>query len=64
MKEAMEMAKECLGGYSLCCEEDGGVILPPSSATEISAEAIANELECEYTDSFVITVTLDVKILE
>lgn len=63
LKEAMEMAVECLAGYIHTCQMDGDTIPKPSSLSDINPEAIAKELDPEspVCEAFVNMISVDVE---
>lgn len=62
IKEAMEMAVDCLAGYLHTCQMDGDNIPEPSDLSDIDPEAIAKELDPDspMCESFVNIVSVDV----
>lgn len=60
LDEALTMAVDCLAGYLYACQNDGETIPPPSAIEKINPNAMAKELETEFTEVFVNIVTVDV----
>ena len=49
LEEAMEMAIDCLAGYLYTCQIEGESIPKPSKISDINPEAIAKELDSEFS---------------
>lgn len=62
LEEAMEMAIDCLAGYLYTCQIEGESIPKPSKISDINPEAIAKELDSEFSfrETFVNIVSVDV----
>jgi len=62
IKEAMEMAVDCLAGYLHTCQMDGDTIPEPSDLSDIDPEAVAKELDPDspMCEAFVNIVSVDV----
>ena len=59
--EALRMAVDCLAGYLYMLKNDGEEAPTPSAMSDVSAEALAKELEVDATGSFVNLVSVDVE---
>ena len=62
LEESMEMAIDCLAGYLHICQIEGESIPKPSKISDINPEAIAKELDSEFSflETFVNIVSVDV----
>ena len=62
LEESMEMAIDCLAGYLHTCQIEGESIPKPSKISDINPEAIAKELDSEFSfcETFVNIVSVDV----
>lgn len=62
LEESMEMAIDCLAGYLHTCQIEGESIPKPSKISDINPEAIAKELDLEFSfrETFVNIVSVDV----
>ncbi len=63
LKEAMEMAVECLAAYLHSCKNDGETIPEPSNLTDIDPVAVSKEVSPDEPvgEAFVNMVSVDVE---
>ena len=61
LPDAMNRAVDCLAGYLYTLKQDGDPIPEPSAITDISAETVAKELDCDSNVAFVNMVSVDVE---